>query len=206
VLTRWTTAITLVLGAALTTIASALNDVMYEGDPNDLRGALVQNTETGLTSVYVNAVGVPLLLLGFTGVMMLSARRAPVLSRIGWTVLTVGLVGYQSMLGSLSSLYGIIIATRPHVPEAVFLGFEGGGPEGVWAVVYLVGMGAGVILCAIALLRSRAVPVWAALTLLAFPFLEVFLSSLGWYVTDIVLVVFAVAAALAVLRVPRDSW
>jgi hypothetical protein len=206
VLTRWTTAVTLVLGAVLTTIASALNDVMYAGDPDDLRGALVQNTETGLTSVYVNAVGVPLLLLGFTGVMMLSAHRAPVLSRIGWAILAMGLVGYQSMLGSLSSLYGIILATRPQVPETVFVSLEGGGPEGVWSVAYLIGMGAGVILCAISLLRSRVVPVWAALALLAFPFLEVFLSSFGWYVTDAVLVVFAIRAALAVLRSPRDSW
>jgi len=158
--------------------------------------------------LYFNAVTVYFFPLSFIGLGLLAMRRSPWLATIGMIFGLAGslpfavFVGPEALAASLGQLgaSASVIAVWEYVRAqgAIFL------LSGSWVVGHLLGY----ILLGIALIRSRAIPLWAAiLIIVGIPFQA---AGYGMHVSILQLICFAliflgsIPAALAMLEL-RDE-
>lgn len=143
--------------------------------------------------------------------MRLTRTRAPWLSLAGGTLMIAGYVCY---LGILASNVFIIVMAEVSGPADVFARVidqaQGDATAGWLFGLFVLGNIAGTALFVAALLRSRAVPTWAAIAVLAWPALHIVGLAAGseWFEVVGALLQAAGFAALgvAVLRTADHQW
>jgi hypothetical protein len=146
-------------------------------------------------------VGALLMVPAALGAMRLAEGRAPRLAYAGGVLVAAGYICYFAV--ALSNIQIIAMAGRggPLVDYAAVIDAAQSDPSTAWVfLLFVVGNLLGTLLLAAALLRSHAVPAWAALAVMAWPPLHVTGLVVGseWFeVTGAVLqgVGFAVAGA-----------
>ncbi|MGI9084158.1 MAG: hypothetical protein ACR2FE_02565 [Aeromicrobium sp.] len=150
------------------------------------------------------------LLPGVLAVGRLTRRRAPRTTAAALVLVVPGYLALIYMLGS-----DLVLWTGANAGlDASMLGRLAGTihpTSDIAVAVFVLGHVIGTVLLGIALLRARAVPVWAAIaTIVAQPLHFVALVVLGSPTLDLLAwsangVAFA-AVAVAILRMPDDEW
>jgi hypothetical protein len=114
------------------------------------------------------------------GAVRLIGDRAARLGFVGGTLVAAGYICYFAV--SLTNFTVLAMAERggPVADYAAVVDASQSEPAGVWVfLVFVVGNLIGTFLLGLALLRGRAVPVWAAIGVLAWPPLHVLGLALG---------------------------
>lgn len=203
---RRCTAAALVLGAALNASASFINAAFLQGDPTvaGYIGALTERGSLGLAGVLLNMVGIPLMLAGIVGLLQLASPKAPVVSRIALAATTLGMVAFLCMNGALVALYSLGAGGNAEAAAQQLTGTS----AGMLAMLlpFLVGNAVGMVCTAIALLKSRATPVWIPIALLVFFVADFILPGTPFFDAHLIFVVFAAGAAWSVLRTSKQPF
>jgi hypothetical protein len=178
--------------------------------------------ETGAEALALTAATSPLLLrvmltAGMIGCLLLipavlgAFRLAPAsrLVLIGGSAMIAGYVCYLAVLHSNFITLAMVARGGPMADYAAVLDASEADPWTSWLfLVFVAGNLVGTVLFAAGLLRSRAVPVWAALGILAWP--PCHLIGLVFFGNEVPQVIGAVLQAVgfagcaAVLRSPRS--
>jgi hypothetical protein len=204
---RSSTIIGLTLGSILN-LGAALLTQAFLGTGGDFAAALSERPTLGIASAMLNVAGIPLMLLGLTGLLYLSSPRAAISSRIALWATAVGMTAFLAKSAALAALYGAGSAAAPAVPAAVLDSISGQGDPipMVLALLFLVGNVTGILFAAFAFFRSRIIPLWVTVALLVFLVADFAMPSVPWFDAHVLFVVFAVGASSAVARTPRDAW
>ncbi|MEO8907908.1 MAG: hypothetical protein ABI310_07485 [Microbacteriaceae bacterium] len=204
---RSSTIIGLLLGSTLN-LGAALLTQAFLGSSGDVVAALTERSALGTVSVVLNLVGIPLMLLGLTGLLYLSSPRAPISSRIALWATAVGMLAFLAKSAALAALYGAGAAAAPAVPETILDSISGKGDmiPMVLAFLFLGGNVVGILFATFAFFRSRIIPAWASIALLLFLVTDFVLPPLPWFDAHVLFVVFAVGASIAVARTTRQTW
>lgn len=152
-----------------------------------------------LAAALAGLAGVAAFIPGLLALALLVGDRRG--GRIGVILTGLGLVGFAALLGT-----GIVTLAMPdgdpRQMAALVDAYEGGAAFNVVIALFVLGFNLGLIVCAVALWRRRAVPVWAAA---AVPLAVVlFATDLGYAVTAVGFVALAVGLGAAALRL-RDG-
>jgi hypothetical protein len=114
------------------------------------------------------------------GTVQLIGDRAARLAFVGGTLVAAGYICYLAV--NLTNFTALAMAERggPLADYAAVVDASQSEPAGAWVfLLFVVGNLIGTFLLGLALLRSRAVPVWAAIGVLAWPPLHVLGLALG---------------------------
>jgi len=207
-LSRGVAAACLVLGPLALTIPTTYSEADTNG-AGQLRLAAAHLGQAGLS----NAILLPGLLIvpAMIYAARLARRRSPRLAFFGGGIAALawlaGLVG----LGAT----GLIVYHGVGLPDqgtvAALIDRVGADPTvGTLTLLFVLGHVVGMILLGAALLRSRAVPVWAAVLFILYPLVHI-AAHIGGSVTvdnisGVLLVVASVMCAIAVLRLDNARW
>lgn len=205
----------IVLGTAAILVAAFANPPYY-GSQQGIASAVATNaTDSDLmdqTHLVAQLIAAYLLPLGFLAMAWLANRRAPWLASIGAFITLLGFLPLALYVGQDSLFYDI--ARWGSSLQFVELA-QRWNSDGVMAY-YGIAFGAGTVfgptLIGLALWRSRAIPVWAAICLTCSR-LPVFLFSFVPYHVETAIVLAGVVllfigsmpAALAVLKAPSGE-
>ncbi|HEY5223194.1 MAG TPA: hypothetical protein VIJ18_09155 [Microbacteriaceae bacterium] len=204
---RSSTIIGLTVGATLN-LGAALLTQAFLGPGGDFAAALSERPTLGIASALLNLVGIPLMLLGLTGLLYLSSPRAPISSRIALWATAIGMIAFLAKSAALAALYGAGAAAAPAVPTAILDSISGKGDPipMVLALLFLAGNVIGILFASFAFFRSRIIPLWVTLALLVFLVGDFALPAVPWFDAHALFVVFAIGASIAVARTTRDAW
>jgi hypothetical protein len=208
-------AASIVLGTAAILVAAFANPPYY-GSQQGIASAIATNaTDSDLmdqTHLVAQLIAAYLLPLGFLAMAWLANRRSPWLASIGAFIALLGFLPLALYVGQDSLYYDI--ARWGSNPQLVDLAqrWNTDGVMSYYGIVFGLGTVLGPTLIGIALWRSRAIPVWAAICLI-FSRLPVFLFLFVPYhvATAIVLAgvvllfIGSIPAALAVLKAPHNE-
>jgi hypothetical protein len=192
-------------GAAITLIASGLlwfiADVIdFNGDEMTFMSAHPTLAGIGVSS---DMLAIPFL-LGSVAVWLLLARKASTkLAWIGSILLVCGLVGQGIIEGV--EMIGYTVAQTHAMTGPAYTDLTNnlaGLPGKVFALMFFVGAGLGIVLTMIAVWRSRAVPRTAAALLIAFQVIQT--VGVPFPATAVALAGF-VLMAIAILRTPHAT-
>jgi hypothetical protein len=126
------------------------------------------------TAVLGAAVGALLMVPAALGAMRLAAGRAPKLAYAGGVLMAAGYICYFAV--ALGTMTTIAMADRggPLADYAAVLDATQNDPSTTWVfLLFVVGNLIGTLLLGLALLRSHAVPAWAAVFVMLWPPLHV---------------------------------
>ncbi|GAA4363813.1 hypothetical protein [Paeniglutamicibacter cryotolerans] len=207
--TKRGTATALIIGGVLNLLASVLIQFWLDAAGGERSVALVENPGLGLVATSLNLLAIPLMLLGFGGLLRLASRRAPVLSRVAWGASIVGLGAFFVMTASVLVLYSVAAESSPEIPAPVLAAIN--GQSGSWVflgvfALFMIVNPLGIILSAVAFLRSRIIPLWATLSLLAFLIADFVLPPLPFIDWHVLFLAFAGGTAWAVLKTGEECW
>jgi|GEM_PF-2229129 len=207
----------LVAGSLVAGIAFAVAGILLQPEFPDDPSAYVELLAGSASA----AVGLQLFLwsqvfwaIGLVGLAHAASHRSPVLATLGAVFSGLGAFGHTAYGGaSLVTLGMARYAVESGDLEAAQAAFAStqGGDFIPYLLAGLAGTVLGVILVAVALLRSAVAPRWVAIALLAWTVVEFvlpnFLSGAWITYTSLVLGVAAfTGAAVAVLRGGRGAW
>ena len=203
-------AASIVLGTAAILVAAFANPPYY-GSQQGIATAIATNaTDSDLmdqTHLVAQLIAAYLLPLGFLAMAWLANRRAPWLASIGAFITLLGFLPLALYVGQDALFYDI--ARWGSNPQFVDLAqrWNNTGVMAYYGIVFGAGTVFGPTLLGIALWRSRAIPVWAAICL-TFSRLPVLLFSFVPYHVEtaivltgtVLLFIGSIPAALAIKR------
>jgi len=208
-------AASIVLGTAAILVAAFANPPYY-GSSQGIASAVATNaTDSDLmdqTHLVAQLIAAYLLPLAFLTMAWLANRRSPWLASIGAFISLLGFLPLALYVGQDSLFYDI--ARWGSSPQFVDLAqrWNNDGIMAYYGIVFGVGTVFGPTLIGLALWRSRAIPVWAAICLtlsrlpvLLFPFVPYHVETAIVLAGVVLLFIGSLPAALAVLRVPRNE-
>lgn len=208
-------AASIVLGTAAILVAAFANPPYY-GSQQGIASAIATNaTDSDLmdqTHLIFQLIAAYLLPLGFLTMAWLANRRAPWLASIGAFITLLGFLPLALYVGQDALYYDI--ARLGSNPQFVDLAqqWNTNGVMAFYGILFGLGSVFGPTLIGIALWRSRAIPVWAAICL-TFSRLPVLLFSFVPYHVEtaivlagtVLLFIGSIPAALAVLKAPYNE-
>ena len=208
-------AASIVLGTAAILVAAFANPPYY-GSQQGIASAVATNaTDSDLmdqTHLVFQLIAAYLLPLGFLTMAWLANRRAPWLASIGAFITLLGFLPLALYVGQDALYYDI--ARLGGNPQFVDLAQQWNthGVMAFYGILFGLGSVFGPTLIGIALWRSRAIPVWAAICL-TFSRLPVLLFSFVPYHVEtaivlagtVLLFISSIPAALAVLKAPHNE-
>ena len=212
---RWFFAVCIVLGAAAILVA-ALTNPPYYGSSQGIASAIATNaTGSNLmdqTHVVAQLIAAYLLPLGFLAMAWLANRRTPWLASIAAFITLLGFLPLALYVGQDSLYYDI--ARLGSNPQFAVLAqqWNTDGIMSFYGIMFGLGTVFGLTLLGLALWRSRAIPVWAAVCLILSR-LPVFLFAVVPYHVEtaiviagtILLFISSIPAALAVVKAPHNE-
>src|SRR5947209_5049302 len=208
-------AASIVLGTAAILVAAFANPPYY-GSQQGIATAIATNARDSdlmdQTHLVAQLIAAYLLPLAFLTMAWLANRRSPWLASIGAFISLLGFLPLALYVGQDSLFYDI--ARWGSSPQFVDLAqrWNNDGIMAYYGIVFGVGTVFGPTLIGLALWRSRAIPVWAAICLtlsrlpvLLFPFVPYHVETAIVLAGVVLLFIGSLPAALAVLRVPRNE-
>ncbi len=208
-------AVSIVLGTAAILVAAFANPPYY-GSQQGIATAIATNaTDSDLmdqTHLVAQLIAAYLLPLGFLAMAWLANRRSPWLASIGAFITLLGFLPLALYVGQDALFYDI--ARWGSNPQFVDLAqrWNNDGIMAYYGIMFGLGTVFGPTLLGIALWRSRAIPVWAAICLtfsrlpvFLFPFVSYHVESAIVLAGVVLLFIGSIPAALAVLSAPRND-
>ena len=208
-------AASIVLGTAAILVAAFANPPYYGSQAGVASAVATNATDSDLmdqTHLVAQLIAAYLLPLAFLTMAWLANRRSPWLASIGAFISLLGFLPLALYVGQDSLFYDI--ARWGSSPQFVDLAqrWNNDGIMAYYGIVFGVGTVFGPTLIGLALWRSRAIPVWAAICLtlsrlpvLLFPFVPYHVETAIVLAGVVLLFIGSLPAALAVLRVPRNE-
>src|SRR5712691_2018011 len=208
-------AVSIVLGTAAILVAAFANPPYY-GSQQGIATAIATNaTDSDLmdqTHLVAQLIAAYLLPLGFLTMAWLANRRAPWLASSGAFISLLGFLPLALYVGQDALFYDV--ARWGSNPQFVDLAqrWNNTGVMAYYGIVFGAGTVFGPTLLGLALWRSRAIPVWAAICLI-FSRLPVLLFSFVSYHVEtaiviagtVLLFISSIPAAVAVLKAPSEG-
>src|SRR5437660_3607793 len=214
-LQRLFVAASIVLGTAAILVAAFANPPYY-GSQAGVASAITTNaTDSDLmdqTHLVAQLIAAYLLPLGFLTMAWLANRRSPWLASIGAFIALLGFLPLALYVGQDSLYYDI--ARLGSNPQFVDLAqrWNNDGIMAYYGIMFGLGTVFGPTLLGIALWRSRAIPVWAAICLtfsrlpvFLFPFVSYHVESAIVLAGVVLLFIGSIPAALAVLSASHNG-
>jgi len=212
---RWSVAACTIAGVVAIIIA-ALTNPPYFGSAPGIRSAIDTNASDSdlmdVTHLVAQLIAAYLLPVGFVTMAWLANPRAPWLSSVGLCVTLLGFLPLALYVGQDSMFYDI--ARWGSDPRHVDLAerWNSDGVMSFYGIVFGIGSVFGPALLGLALWRSRAVPLWAALCVTVSR-LPVLMFALVPYRVETAIVIAGtflllignLAVAAAVTRVPEPT-
>ncbi len=208
-------AVSIVLGTAAILVAAFANPPYY-GSQQGIATAIATNaTDSDLmdqTHLVAQLIAAYLLPLGFLAMAWLANRRSPWLASIGAFITLLGFLPLALYVGQDALFYDI--ARWGSNPQFVDLAqrWNNDGIMAYYGIMFGLGTVFGPTLLGIALWRSRAIPVWAAICLtfsrlpvFLFPFVSYHVESAIVLAGVVLLFIGSIPAALAVLNAPHND-
>ena len=208
-------AVSIVLGTAAILVAAFANPPYY-GSQQGIATAIATNaTDSDLmdqTHLVAQLIAAYLLPLGFLAMAWLANRRSPWLASIGAFITLLGFLPLALYVGQDALFYDI--ARWGSNPQFVDLAqrWNNDGIMAYYGIMFGLGTVFGPTLLGIALWRSRAIPVWAAICLtfsrlpvFLFPFVSYHVESAIVLAGVVLLFIGSIPAALAVLSAPSND-
>ena len=208
-------AASIVLGTAAILVAAFANPPYY-GSQQGIASAVATNaTDSDLMDqahLVAQLIAAYLLPLGFLAMAWLANRRSPWLASIGAFITLLGFLPLALYVGQDALFYDI--ARWGSNPQFVDLAqrWNNDGIMAYYGIMFGLGTVFGPTLLGIALWRSRAIPVWAAICLtfsrlpvFLFPFVSYHVESAIVLAGVVLLFIGSIPAALAVLSAPRND-
>src|SRR6266700_7238353 len=208
-------AASIVLGTAAILVAASTNPPYY-GSQQGIASAVATNaTDSDLmdqTHLVAQLIAAYLLPLGFLAMAWLANRRSPWLASIGAFITLLGFLPLALYVGQDALFYDI--ARWGSNPQFVDLAqrWNNDGIMAYYGIMFGLGTVFGPTLLGIALWRSRAIPVWAAICLtfsrlpvFLFPFVSYHVETAIVLAGVVLLFIGSIPAALAVLSAPRND-
>jgi hypothetical protein len=205
----------IVLGTAAILVAAFANPP-YCGSQPGIVSAVARNAmDSDLmdqTHLVAQLIAAYLLPLGFLAMAWLANRRAPWLASIGAFITLLGFLPLALYVGQDALYYDI--ARWGSNPQFVDLAqrWNSAGVMNYYGIVFGAGTVLGPTLIGIALWRSRAIPVWAAICLilsrlpvLVFNFVSYHVAVAIVLVGVVLLFIGSIPAAWAVLKAPSEG-
>src|SRR6266702_4491259 len=205
----------MVLGTAAILVAASTNPPYY-GSQQGIASAVATNaTDSDLmdqTHLVAQLIAAYLLPLGFLAMAWLANRRAPWLASIAAFITLLGFLPLALYVGQDSLYYDIARWGSNPLFVDMAQRWNTDGIMAFYGMMFGLGTVFGPTLMGIALWRSRAIPVWAAICL-TFSRLPVFLFLLVSYHVEsaivlagvVLLFIGSIPAALAVLNAPHND-
>jgi len=208
-------AVSIVLGTAAILVAAFANPPYY-GSQQGIATAIATNaTDSDLmdqTHLVAQLIAAYLLPLGFLAMAWLANRRSPWLASIGAFITLLGFLPLALYVGQDALFYDI--ARWGSNPQFVDLAqrWNNTGVMAYYGIVFGAGTVFGPTLLGLALWRSRAIPMWAAICLI-FSRLPVLLFSFVPYHVEtaiviagtLLLFISSIPAAVAVVKAPSEG-
>jgi hypothetical protein len=208
-------AASIVLGTAAILVAAFANPPYY-GSSQGIASAIATNaTDSNLmdqTHLVFQLIAAYLLPLGFLAMAWLANRRSPWLASIGAFIALLGFLPLALYVGQDSLYYDI--ARLGSNPQFVDLAqrWNTDGIMNFYGIVFGLGTVFGPTLIGLALWRSRAIPVWAAICLILsrlpvflFLFVPYHVATAIVLAGTVLLFIGSIPAALAVLKAPHNE-
>ena len=208
-------AVSIVLGTAAILVAAFANPPYY-GSQQGIATAIATNaTDSDLmdqTHLVAQLIAAYLLPLGFLAMAWLANRRSPWLASIGAFITLLGFLPLALYVGQDALFYDI--ARWGSNPQFVDLAqrWNNDGIMAYYGIMFGLGTVFGPTLLGIALWRSRAIPVWAAICLtfsrlpvFLFPFVSYHVESAIVLAGVVLLFIGSIPAALAVLSASHNG-
>ena len=208
-------AASIVLGTAAILVAAFANPPYY-GSQQGIATAIATNaTDSDLmdqTHLVAQLIAAYLLPLAFLAMAWLANRRSPWLASIGAFITLLGFLPLALYVGQDALFYDI--ARWGSNPQFVDLAqrWNNDGIMAYYGIMFGLGTVFGPTLLGIALWRSRAIPVWAAICLtfsrlpvFLFPFVSYHVESAIVLAGVVLLFIGSIPAALAVLSAPHND-
>lgn len=209
VITRTGTVVALITGSMLNLAASVAANIVFASDDAYSGDGFAANGQLVLITPMINLIAIPLMLLGLAGICVLASAKSPVMSRLALVFTAVGMAAFFAMTAATAALYSVAVDTAPDLPPAVLDALTGSGGSIIFPILmitFLVANPLGIVFAIIAFLRSRVVPIWAVVALAVFAVSDFGLPNIPFVDWHVFFVVFAVGAAVAVAKSPREAW
>jgi len=206
-------AVALPIGPLLVTILRGIMPYWTNDDGPTMIAKSLANPDTMNVTVWLGAAVLPPMVISMLAIGYVTRRGAPVLATIGaglsfLAYVNLGVGGNPDLLVLTAGEKGIDPGTIHQVldasmnhPVAFISGFG-------WVVGHIVGM----VLLGLALLRTRAIPTWAAVALMVSQPIHLVAAVIlpsraldltaGWGLTTVGFTV----VAIAILRTRNDDW
>jgi hypothetical protein len=204
---------TSVVGGTAAILVAAFSNPPYYGSSPGIASAVATNAAStdlmDLTHLVAQLIAAYLLPFSFLGMAWLASHRSPWLASIGAFVSLLGFLPLHLYVGQ-DSLY-FDIARQGSFPQSIALAqlWNADSIMSFYGIMFGLGTVFGPTLIGIALLRSRAIPIWAAAFLTLSRLLALFFLLVPYNIaTSIVLIgvvllfIGSVPATLAVLKGP----
>jgi hypothetical protein len=205
----------ILLGTAVILVAAFTNPPYYGSQPG-IASAIATNATAGdlmdQTHLVAQLIAAYMLPLGFLAMAWLANRRSPWLVSIGALLTLLGFLPLALYVGQDSLFYDI--ARWGSNPQYVDLAqrWNGDGVMTYYGIAFGIGTVLGPTLIGIALWRSRAIPVWAAVCLtfsrlpvLLFPIVPYHVATAIVLAGTVLLFIGSIPAAVAVVTAPRGG-
>lgn len=141
------------------------------------------------------------------GVYRLTVRRVPVLATAGSVIAMLGWLMTSFMVASDAVAYEL---ARHGGSPAIYDRFTGNAVIATGTAVFLIGHEIGTVLLGAALWRSKVVPLWAAVTVVAAPVLHLVAVGASARALDVaafaLLTIAGAVTARQILRTPDSHW
>jgi hypothetical protein len=214
-LQRWFFAASIVLGIAATIVMVATNPGYYtlqNGEAAWLAAFAAANDLMIQTHLISSVIAFYLLPLGMLVMAWLAMRRSPWLASIGALLIVIGMLPLPAFAEQAALNHDIASMGSNSLLVSLALRNNSDWVMSYYNIVDVPGIVFGPALIGLALWRSRAIPVWAAVLvtasrLLVFLF-PLFPSLPGEYIqlpSCVLLFIGSIPAALAVLRMPHSE-
>lgn len=197
------------VAAAVTSLGWTLLAPPFPDGFEERLAAIDEGGATATASAVLFSVSQLFMLVAVLAIAHLARRGAPVLSAVGAGLGILGVLGHAVFGGvSLMTVAMAADVESRGIHAALVEDFES-SPMMVFAAAGLLGTVLGVLVLAIALFRSRAVPRWIPSLLVAFlvvEFVGTGLSDQATYASGLCLLLAFGGLAAHVLRTPASDW
>ena len=174
-----TGALVLMTGAAAELTQYVIMPVhLANGDAADQVAAVAGHADRMQVSLWLD-LPVLLMIPAVLVLGMLAGARTSRLAALGTTIAFVGTLTAGFLLGNDVLIYLASKATNPTAATDLLAAYESFAVVVLATTVTVLGTSIGLILLGVALLRSRIIPRWAAVVLIAAPVLSVFGEASG---------------------------
>ncbi|MCX7522936.1 hypothetical protein OSC27_11690 [Microbacterium sp. STN6] len=192
------------VAAPLAEVVEAVLSPLTGGETSDDMAAIAAAPERFTVSVLIGLVGTVLLLPALLGLSRVSAHRSPTLALFASAAIVVSIVGFAGI--RMAQAFELQLSSGGAGGAAHFDAAVGNAIGATMTVMFLAGNVVGIILLAIALLRSRAVPIAAVILLLLFPFVDLLVPGhIGAIASHVVLLAAFGWMAARLLRSPHEG-